>query len=104
MCDLTGENHLQSIAGTELYVSIGEDDESYVEEARIVRGDLPAENGIVHLIDLVVLPLPDDSVAIEDVAIAGDADAHGIVRYAAATTVFDHESDAEDDESNSVAV
>jgi uncharacterized surface protein with fasciclin (FAS1) repeats len=105
LSDLTGEDQLRSIAGTELFVSIGEDDESYVEEARIIRGDLPAENGIIHLIDLVILPLPADSAASEDVAIPGDADAPGIVRYAVATTVFDHESDApEDDERDSVAV
>jgi uncharacterized surface protein with fasciclin (FAS1) repeats len=59
--DLATVSILETVAGTELFISIGEDLEAYVEEARIVRGDVLADNGVIHLVDLLILPLADES-------------------------------------------
>jgi uncharacterized surface protein with fasciclin (FAS1) repeats len=103
--DLADIDRLQSIAGTELFVSIGEDSEAYVEEARIVRGDVHAENGVVHLIDLVILPLADDDTAVDDAHDLPRGDVLGIASHSDGSSVFDYETyPGEDDEEDSVAV
>ena len=61
--DLGGLGLLESLAGTELYVSYGPDGDSYIEEARVVRGDIEADNGVIHVVDLVILPFADETVA-----------------------------------------
>ena len=105
LSDLANLQGLQSIEGTELFVSLGEDNELYVEEARIVRGDIKADNGVVHLVDLVILP-PSDEVLIVD-ASAGfvGGSAVGLVAAGDGDAVFDYEAYAQIDEmDDSVAV
>jgi len=34
--------------------------ELYVEEARVVQADIEADNGIIHVIDVVILPLAEE--------------------------------------------
>jgi uncharacterized surface protein with fasciclin (FAS1) repeats len=105
LSDLADIERLQSIAGTELFISVGEDDEAYVEEARIVRGDIDAENGIIHLIDLVILPLPGDDLMPGKSSDVTSGAVVGIDSPANVTSVFDHETNyREDDADDSVAV
>jgi uncharacterized surface protein with fasciclin (FAS1) repeats len=68
LSDLFDLERLKSIEGAELWVSRGEDGEAYVEEARIVRGDIEADNGVIHVVDLVLLP-PTDEVGIAEQAV-----------------------------------
>jgi uncharacterized surface protein with fasciclin (FAS1) repeats len=103
--DLANMDRLHSIAGTELFVSIGEDCEAYVEEARIVLGDVHAENGVVHLIDLVILPLAEDEAAADGAQGVHAGDVLGIAPYSDVSSVFDYGTGVgEDDEDDSVAV
>jgi uncharacterized surface protein with fasciclin (FAS1) repeats len=96
MNDLVGMYDLESIDGTGLYVSVGEDHEAYVEEARIVQGDIEAENGVVHLIDLVILPLPDQSPGTTAIQLADEAQPEMTGRH-----VFDQDAE---DEADAMAV
>lgn len=54
--DLTDLEFVQTAEGAEMWISLGEDGGVYVEEARILRGDIEAENGIIHIIDLLIPP------------------------------------------------
>jgi len=51
---------LISGAESELYISVGDSGELYVEEARVVKADIEADNGIIHVIDVVILPLAEE--------------------------------------------
>lgn len=51
---LTGET-LRTVLGTELTV-VDVDPGPYVGGARVLEGDLMAENGIVHVIDAILMP------------------------------------------------
>ena len=51
---------LTSGAESELYISVGDSGELYVEEARVVKADIEADNGIIHVIDVVILPLAEE--------------------------------------------
>jgi len=103
--DLVGLEHLENIEGTELFVSLGEDDRLYVEEARIVRGDIEADNGVVHLIDLVILPLPSDVIPVDEDAGFVSGNVVGFVANSDSDSVFDYETFGEIDvEDDSVAV
>jgi uncharacterized surface protein with fasciclin (FAS1) repeats len=105
LSDLADIERLQSIAGTELFISVGEDDEAYVEEARIVRSDIDAENGIVHLVDLVILPLPVDGQIVDEASDVVGGAVVGIDSPADVTSVFDYETNyREVDAEDSVAI
>lgn len=99
--DLVDAQYLKNLEGSDLYLSMGEDDEIYVEEARIVRGDIVADNGIIHVIDLVVLPLADE---VETGHASGlMASLVGLTVDVPLDAVFDYET-ALDQEDESVAV
>ena len=57
LSDLTDLEFVHTAEGAEMWISLGEDGGVYVEEARVLRGNIEAENGIIHIIDLLILPL-----------------------------------------------
>ena len=105
LSDLGDLHSLESIEGTELFVSLGEDDQLYVEEARIVQGDINADNGVIHLIDLLILPPSDEVVIVDEDAGFVRGNAVGLVAEGDGEAVFDYEAYAQIDEmDDSVAV
>jgi uncharacterized surface protein with fasciclin (FAS1) repeats len=52
--DLIGQKILKSLGGGELYVDARND--VRIDGAKVVQADIPASNGIVHVIDAVILP------------------------------------------------
>jgi len=102
--DLLDLGLLKSIEGTELYISLGEDDEIYVEEARITRGDIQTGNGVIHLVDLVILPFTGDIVVVDEVAGMVDGNVVGISAGTEGVSAYDYETYRDDDEDDSVAV
>jgi uncharacterized surface protein with fasciclin (FAS1) repeats len=105
LSDLVRLKRLESIEGTELFVSLGVDDEPYVEEARIVRGDIEAENGIIHLIDLVIMPLAGETVIVDEATGFVSGNVIEIVADSDSDSVFDYEAYGEigaDDDSVAV--
>ncbi len=57
LSELTDVEFVETSEGSEIWVSLGEDGGVYVEEARVLEQDIEAENGIIHIIDLLMLPL-----------------------------------------------
>jgi uncharacterized surface protein with fasciclin (FAS1) repeats len=105
LSDLANLQTLQSIEGTELFISLGEDDELYVEEARIVRGDIDADNGVIHLIDLVILPPSGEVVIVDKDAGFVSGNVVGFGAEGDSNAVYDYEASAQIDEvDDSVAV
>jgi uncharacterized surface protein with fasciclin (FAS1) repeats len=66
--DLEDGQMLTTVNGEELTVSLG-DDGAFVDDAEIITVDIPAKNGVIHVIDSVLLPstvtLPEPVVAEE---------------------------------------
>jgi uncharacterized surface protein with fasciclin (FAS1) repeats len=58
--DLTGEGEreltVKTVQGQELLVSVGPDGSVTVDGARVTQTDLIAGNGVIHVIDAVVVP------------------------------------------------
>jgi uncharacterized surface protein with fasciclin (FAS1) repeats len=54
--DLDGEQLLTTALGSSLQVSHGTDGSLAVGEARVVAADIPASNGVIHVIDTVLSP------------------------------------------------
>jgi uncharacterized surface protein with fasciclin (FAS1) repeats len=53
--DLEDGQMLTTINGEELTISLG-DDGAFVDDAEIITVDIPAKNGVIHVIDSVLLP------------------------------------------------
>lgn len=87
---------LPNALGCDLYVTVGEDDELYVEEARLIEGDIVAANGIIHIVDLVILPLESALAVLTEVA--GPTEPHAAPRASArgSDSFFDHEVELEE--------
>jgi uncharacterized surface protein with fasciclin (FAS1) repeats len=95
---------LPNCADSSLYVSIGEDGDTYVEEARIVDADIAAENGIIHIVDLVILPLESAIAALDDVDGPDERDYLPSLRTVSSNPFFDQESGTEEFAGESWAV
>jgi uncharacterized surface protein with fasciclin (FAS1) repeats len=105
LSDLVDLERLESIVGSELYVSLGEDDRLYVEEARIIRGDIETDNGVIHIIDLLILPLTDEVVIVDEAAGVASASSVGSIADREADFFFDYEAYADIDiDDDSIAV
>jgi len=105
LSDLIRLERLESIEGTELFVSLGMDEEPYVEEARIVRGDIEAENGIIHIIDLVIMPLARETVIVDEATGFVSGKVVDIVAQGDGDSFFDYETyDEVDADGDSIAV
>ncbi|MEM7204163.1 MAG: fasciclin domain-containing protein [Planctomycetota bacterium] len=55
--DLTGKSWAETVQGQSVRVQTG--DEVRVDGAKVVQADIPASNGLIHVIDTVMLPRPD---------------------------------------------
>jgi hypothetical protein len=97
--DLEDLSTLETVEGTDLFVSLGEDGHTYIEEARIVQSDIEADNGIIHIIDLVVLPISDE-VAVLNEPGPGDMTTG---MPTAGSALFDREAGLEDFKNASLA-
>ena len=61
LSDLVDAEFLDTIGATDLWVSLGEDGNVYIEEARVTRADIETENGVIHIIDLLILRLASET-------------------------------------------
>jgi uncharacterized surface protein with fasciclin (FAS1) repeats len=53
--DVVGEKYLKSVQGQKIKVSL-KGDSAMVDDARIVKTDIETSNGVIHVIDSVILP------------------------------------------------
>lgn len=54
---------LATLHGAQLPVSVDEDDRVFVAQAEVIEADLEATNGVVHVIDAVLVPPEEDDEA-----------------------------------------
>ncbi len=55
-CDLLYKNKLKTLAGYPLKVSGSDEIEIFVDDALITRPDIKCANGVIHIIDSVLIP------------------------------------------------
>lgn len=76
------ETVLETLAGDTLNVSAA-DGNLTIENATLVTSDLIAENGVVHIIDLIIIPLdllpPENATVVENVTIEIPAEEQRII-------------------------
>jgi len=76
------ETVLETLAGDILNVSAA-DGNLTIENATLVTSDLIAENGVVHIIDLIIIPLdllpPENATVVENVTIEIPAEEQRII-------------------------
>ncbi len=65
---VVGMSWLKTAQGQSIQVRAG-DDGVFVDNARVVKADIPTSNGVIHVIDSVILPRKD----IVDTAVAADS-------------------------------
>ncbi|MHB1861991.1 MAG: fasciclin domain-containing protein [Gemmatimonadaceae bacterium] len=53
-----GRSRAHSLNGQELDIEARHGRVVYANGARVVRADVPASNGVIHVIDAVVMPTP----------------------------------------------
>jgi uncharacterized surface protein with fasciclin (FAS1) repeats len=53
--DVVGEKYLKTVQGQKIKVSL-KGDAAMVDDARIVKTDIETSNGVIHVIDSVILP------------------------------------------------
>ncbi|MFW5892386.1 MAG: fasciclin domain-containing protein, partial [Bacteroidota bacterium] len=63
--DLTDGQVIETVLGEDVTVTIN-DDGIFINDAEVTIADLEAENGVVHVIDAVLVPEPDADVQIMD--------------------------------------
>jgi uncharacterized surface protein with fasciclin (FAS1) repeats len=54
--DVVGETSLTTLQGGDLSVEVDDDGDVFINGARVVAADIPAKNGVIHVINEVLVP------------------------------------------------
>ncbi|KAN0066009.1 hypothetical protein ACQY0O_000101 [Thecaphora frezii] len=68
-----GNRNITTVLGGQLAVEIKDDDAIYVDGGKLVEEDILTENGVVHLIDRMILPFGDLDMTVEKYLLALNA-------------------------------
>jgi len=53
--DVVGQSYLKTVQGEKIKIQV-KDGEAWADEARIIKTDIGTSNGVIHVIDAVILP------------------------------------------------
>src|SRR5210317_1112382 len=62
-------NMVETLSGKDFYVSVV-DGSLYINGAMVIIADIEASNGVIHVIDAVLLPPAEDKLSIAEIAVA----------------------------------
>ena len=51
----TGAKKLATLNGKSITISV-EDDRAYTDDAKVLSGDIEVDNGVFHIIDMIMIP------------------------------------------------
>jgi transforming growth factor-beta-induced protein len=92
--DLSDGMVVETLQGQSITVTIDEDGNVFINEAQVTVADLVADNGIVHVIDAVLLPEVVETTTVADI-ISGSPDHTVLLTALVAAELFDVLDDAE---------
>jgi uncharacterized surface protein with fasciclin (FAS1) repeats len=92
--DLSDGMVVETLQGQSITVTIDEDGNVFINEAQVTVADLVADNGIVHVIDAVLLPGAEETTTVADI-ISGSPDHTVLLTALVAAELFDVLDDAE---------
>ncbi len=61
--DLIHQNELKTLSGRRLKISVSDEIDILVDDALITKPDIKCANGVIHIIDSVLVPNPDRLVS-----------------------------------------
>lgn len=82
--DLSDGQEITVANGGTLVVSIGEDGSVMINDAKVVTADIPAVNGVIHVIDAVLIPTtPEEDEMMDEEEMTDEGDEFSYTDYSA---------------------
>ncbi len=66
--DITDGMEVETLQGTKVKFTVGDDGSVMINDAKIIAVDIPATNGVIHVIDTVIMPAADEAAPVADPA------------------------------------
>ncbi len=77
---LSNNQVVTTLLGTDVTVTINSNGDVFIDNAQVIVADIVADNGVVHVIDAVLLPPPPSTNSVYDI-VANSTD-HNILEFA----------------------